>query len=490
MFQLKTNFPENFLWGGATAANQLEGASDVGGKGLSVSDVYIFDENIPKEHWSDQWHMMTHRQVEEAQNPSSEKYYPKRQGIDFYHNYKEDIALFAEMGFKCYRMSLAWTRIFPNGDELEPNEEGLAFYDRVFDELNKHGIEPIVSLSHYEMPLYLVTEYGGWVNRKVIDFYVRFATTVFNRYKDKVKYWITFNEINCVKHHPYVSVGIIEENHPHIEQAKYQGAHHQFVASALAIKACKEINPEAKVGCMISYQLLVPYSCNPDDIQATVENQRTSLFFSDVQARGYYPSYTARMFAEKNVVLEIEPEDEQIMREYPVDYVSFSYYMSSAISAHPEKLEGAVGNLITGGIKNPYLPTSEWGWQVDPKGLRTALNQLYDRYQKPLFIAENGLGAVDTIEPGDIIQDDYRISYLRDHIKQIKEAISDGVDVFGYTSWGCIDMISASTNQMSKRYGYIYVDQDDRGRGTKRRIKKKSFDWYKKVIASNGEQLD
>lgn len=490
MFKFQTTFPKDFLWGGATAANQLEGASDVGGKGLSLSDVYVFDENIPKEHWTDQWHMMTHKQVEEAMDPTISRYYPKRNGIDFYHHYKEDISLFAEMGFKCYRMSLAWTRIFPNGDEIEPNEEGLAFYDRIFDELNKHGIEPIVSLSHYEMPLHLCKKYGGWVNRKVIDFYVRFATTVFERYKDKVNYWMTFNEINCVKHHPYVSLGVIEEGHPHIEQAKYQGAHHQFVASALATKECKVWNPDAKVGCMISYQLLVPYSCNPDDIQATVENQRTSLFFSDVQARGYYPAYTARMFEEKNVVLETQPEDEHILREYPVDFVSFSYYMSSAISAYPEKLEGAVGNLLTGGIKNPYLPTSDWGWQIDPKGLRTALNQLYDRYQKPLFIAENGLGAVDKLEEGDIIQDDYRISYLRDHIEQIKEAIKDGVDVFGYTSWGCIDMISASTNQMSKRYGYIYVDQDDMGRGTKRRIKKKSFHWYKKVIASNGENLD
>ncbi|GIN64359.1 6-phospho-beta-glucosidase [Robertmurraya siralis] len=469
---------------------QVEGASDVGGKGLSVSDVYIFDESMPKENWTDQWHMMTHRQVEEAQDPSSDKYYPKRHGVDFYHHYKEDIALFAEMGFKVYRMSIAWTRIFPNGDELEPNEAGLAFYDRVFDELEKYGIEPLVSLSHYEMPLYLATEYGGWVNRKVIDFYVRFATTVFNRYKGKVKYWIPFNEINCVKHHPFVSIGVVEENHPHIEQAKFQGAHHQFVASALATKACKEINPVAKVGCMISYQLLVPYSCDPDDIQKTIEKQRESLFFTDVLARGYYPAYTARMFAEKSVKLETEPEDEQMIKEFPVDFISFSYYMSSAVSAHPENLEGAVGNLITGGIKNPYLPTSDWGWQIDPKGLRTALNQLYDRYQKPLFIAENGLGAADVVEEGDVIIDDYRISYLRDHIKQIKEAIIDGVDVFGYTSWGCIDMISASTSQMSKRYGYIYVDQDDLGRGTKRRIKKKSFEWYKNVIASNGEQLD
>lgn len=483
-------FPENFLWGGATAANQIEGGSDVGGKGLSVADVYTFDGSIPKERWTDQWHMMTHKQVEEAQDPSSQKYYPKRHGIDFYHHYKEDIALFAEMGFKVYRMSLAWTRIFPNGDELEPNEEGLAFYDRVFDELNHYGIEPLVSLSHYEMPLHLATEYGGWVNRRVIEFYVRFATTVFKRYKDKVKYWIPFNEINCVKHHPWTSIGVVEENHPHLEQAKYQGAHHQFVASARATKAWKEMNPYVHVGAMISYQLLVPYSCDPDDIQKTVEKQRESLFFTDVQARGYYPAYTARMLAEKNVVIETEPEDEQVMRENPVDFISFSYYMSSAVSAHPEKLEGAVGNLITGGIKNPYLSASEWGWQIDPKGLRAALNQLYDRYQKPLFVAENGLGAIDVVEDDGSIHDDYRINYLRAHIEQMKEAIQDGVDVFGYTSWGCIDMVSASTSQMSKRYGYIYVDKNDDGSGTLKRSKKKSFHWYKKVIGSNGEDLD
>ncbi|MHC5374103.1 glycoside hydrolase family 1 protein [Enterococcus sp. LJL120] len=484
-----TKFPKDFLWGGATAAHQVEGGFDEGGKGLSVSDVYTFDSTLPKEHWTDQWHLMTHQQVAEAQDPHSKKYYPKRHGNDFYHHFKEDIALFAEMGFKCYRTSIAWTRIFPHGDETAPNEAGLKFYDEMFDELLKHGIEPVVSLSHYEMPLYLVTEYGGWPNRKVIDFYLNFATAVFERYKNKVKYWLTFNEINCVKHHPYVSVGVIEENHPNLEQAKYQGAHHQFVASALATKACHEIIPDSKVGCMISYQLLVPYSCDPDDVQKTVESQRTSLFFSDVQARGYYPAYTKRMFEEKGVELAVEVGDEEILRQYPVDFISFSYYMSSAVSAHPEKLEHAEGNLITGGIKNPYLPSSEWGWQVDPKGLRIALNQLYDRYQKPLFIAENGLGAIDEIQADGSIQDDYRIDYLRQHIEQMQEALHDGVDLFGYTSWGCIDIVSASTSQMSKRYGYIYVDQDDEGNGTRKRSKKKSFDWYKEVIASNGENL-
>ena len=484
------HFPENFLWGGATAANQLEGAYDADGKGLSASDVFIFDSEAPKERWLDQWAGMTHAQVAEAQDPQSKKYYPKRRGNDFYHHYQDDIALFAEMGFKCFRMSIAWTRLFPRGDEMQPNEAGLAFYDRVFDCLRSHGIEPIVSLSHYEMPLTLVTEYGGWPNRKIVDFYVRFATTVYERYRKKVKYWMTFNEINCVKHHPYVSVGVIEENHPNLEQAKYQGAHHQFVASALATKACHAIIPGSQVGCMISYQILYPHSCHPDDLQACEEAQRVSLFFSDVQARGYYPAWTDRMFAAKGVVLEKAVGDDEILRQYPVDFVSFSYYMSSTVSAHPEKLEGVQGNLITGGIRNPHLPESDWGWQIDPKGLRLALNQLYDRYQKPVFIAENGLGAVDNVVPGGEIQDDYRIDYLRLHIEQMKEAIADGVDLFGYTWWGPIDMVSASTSQMSKRYGFIHVDQDDMGNGTLKRSRKKSFHWYKKVIASNGEDLN
>lgn len=484
-----TKFPKDFLWGGATAANQIEGGSDVDGKGLSVSDVYTFDGSLPKDQWTQQWLGMTHQQIAEAQNPKSTKYYPKRHGIDFYHHYQEDIKLFAEMGFKCYRMSIAWTRIFPNGDESEPNEAGLAFYDQVFAELRKYQIEPVVSLSHYEMPLYLVTNYGGWKNRKCVDFYVKFATTVFKRYRHQVKYWMTFNEINAVKHHPYVSVGAVEENNDHLEQDKYQGAHHQFVASALATKACHQIIPGSKVGCMISYQLLMPYSCDPDDVQLTVEKQRESLFFSDVQARGYYPAYTKRLFAEKGVKLEVKQGDEEILRAYPVDYVSFSYYMSSAVSAHPEKLDRADGNLITGGIKNPYLPSSDWGWQIDPKGLRIALNQLYDRYQKPLFVAENGLGAIDQVAADGIVHDSYRIDYLRQHIEQMAEAIKDGVKLFGYTTWGPIDIISASTSQMSKRYGFIYVDQDDEGRGTLRRSKKASFDWYKKVIASNGTDL-
>jgi len=489
MNDVNNSFPKGFLWGGATAANQIEGGSDKGGKGMSVSDVFSFDDSIPKSEWTKQWLNMTRSHVDEAENPDSKAYYPKRNGIDFYDHYKEDIKLFAEMGFKCYRMSIAWTRIFPHGDEQEPNESGLEFYDKVFDELLKYNIEPIVSLSHYEMPLYLVDHYGGWRNRKLVGFFVHYAETVFKRYKNKVKYWMSFNEINSLLLHQYVSAGILEENKDNLEQDRYQSAHHQFLASALATKAVHEIIPGSKMGCMISYQLLLPYSCDPEDVQLTVEKQRNALFFTDVQARGYYPAYTKRLFKEKNVKLDVKQGDEEILKSYPVDYVSFSYYMSSAVSAHPERLDKADGNLITGGIKNPYLESSDWGWQIDPKGLRIALNQLYDRYQKPLFIAENGLGAIDKVSADGQVNDDYRIDYLRQHIEQMKEAIDDGVDLFGYTTWGPIDIVSASTSQMSKRYGFIYVDQDDNGNGTKTRSKKKSFNWYKKVIASNGDNL-
>jgi len=483
-------FPKNFLWGGATAANQVEGAYAADGKGLSVADVFSFDSNLPKEKWIAQWKGMTHEQVKNAQDPASEKYYPKRHGSNFFHHYEKDIEMFHEMGFKCYRMSIAWTRIFPRGDETSPCEAGLAFYDRIFDLLEKYGIEPIVTLSHYEMPLTLATEYNGWMDRRLIDFFLRYARCCFERYAGKVKYWMTFNEINSVTHHPFVSIGVVEEGHPNIEQAKFQGAHHQFIASSLATRLCHEIIPGSQMGCMISFQIIYPYSCDPDDVQTCEEAMRNMLLFSDVQVRGAYPSWTDRMFAERGVSLKKELGDDEILAAHPVDYLSFSYYASTTRSAHPETLKGVEGNLLVGGISNPYLPYTEWGWQIDEKGLRIALNLLYDRYQKPLLISENGLGCSDTVLADGSINDDYRISYLKLHIEQMKEAIADGVDLFGYTWWGPIDLVSASTSQMTKRYGFIYVDQDDMGNGTKKRTRKKSFYWYKKAIEQNGEDLD
>ena len=471
VIDLKKEFPKGFLWGGAVAANQVEGAYQQGSKGLSTADVspkgimFPFDESF-------------------------EGRYPYHQGIDFYNRYKEDITLFAEMGFKCFRTSIAWTRIFPKGDELEPNEEGLTFYDKLFDELLLHNIQPVVTLSHYEMPLYLVKHYGGWKNRKLVEFYCRFATAVFNRYKDKVKYWMTFNEINIVMHAPFTGGGLIFDEGENQKNTIYQAAHHQFVASALAVKACHEIIPDAKIGCMLAYSSTYPYSSNPEDYWKSFSLDRETLFFTDIQVRGAYPSYTKRYFEEHGITITKEPGDDDILSQYKVDYLGFSYYMSRTVSTSPEH-NNASGNLTMGGVKNPYLKESDWGWAIDPKGLRIALNVLYDRYQVPLFIVENGFGAVDVFEgEGTTVQDDYRIQYLQSHIAEMKEAIADGVDLIGYTSWGPIDLVSASTAEMKKRYGFIYVDLDNDGNGTLSRYKKKSFNWYKQVIESNGENLD
>ncbi|MCR6105897.1 6-phospho-beta-glucosidase [Salipaludibacillus agaradhaerens] len=482
----ENRFPEGFLWGGATAANQLEGAYNEGGKGLSIFDMVKF---IPKEERTNDIEMdvRSEKELDRLLAEAEGGNFPKRRGIDFYHRYKEDIALFAEMGFKTFRMSIAWPRIFPNGDETEPNEEGLAFYDNVFDELNKNGIEPLVTLSHYEIPLQLVKKYNGWEDRRLVDFFVHYAETVFHRYKDKVKYWLTFNEINVSTISPYIGSGILVDRVENKEQAVYQALHHQFVASARAVKACHNIIPDAMIGCMLARMETYAETCNPDDALAALEEDQKNLFFTDVQVRGYYPSFMNRYFEENNIKIEMAPGDEEILLQHTVDFLSFSYYMTMVASGAPEKKKEK-GNFFSG-IKNPYLEASDWGWQIDPKGMRLTLNKLYDRYQVPLFIVENGLGAYDKVEENGSINDDYRIDYLRAHIEQMAEAIKDGVDIMGYTSWGCIDLISASTSEMSKRYGFIYVDQDDYGNGTLERQKKKSFDWYKQVIATNGDVL-
>lgn len=479
-------FPEGFLWGGATAANQLEGAYNEGGKGLSIFDMVQF---VPKEERGNDIEMdvKSKKELEDLLAGKGGDNFPKRRGIDFYHRYKEDIALFAEMGFKTFRMSISWPRIFPNGDDREPNEEGLAFYDKVFDELLKYGIEPLVTLSHYEIPLSLVQKYNGWADRRVIEFFVNYAETVFNRYKGKVKYWLTFNEINISTLSPYIGSGVLINEVENKEQTVYQALHHQFVASARAVKACHEIIPEAMIGCMLARMEVYPETCSPDDVLEAQKEDQMNLFFTDVQVRGYYPSFMLSYFEENDIKIDMLPGDEELLLQHTVDYLSFSYYMSMVASGAPGKKKEK-GNFFSG-VKNPYLESSDWGWQIDPKGLRITLKKMYDRYQVPLFIVENGLGAYDTVEEDGSINDDYRIDYMRAHIEQMKEAIKEGVDLIGYTSWGCIDLISAGTSEMSKRYGFIYVDQDDYGNGTLERSKKKSFDWYKQVIATNGEVL-
>ncbi|HEM2691175.1 glycoside hydrolase family 1 protein [Streptococcus suis] len=480
-------FPKGFLWGGATAANQYEGGWNLGGRGPATSDTYIAVDPDKRKDMSHFGKPVSRADVEFAL-ADQEGLYPKRWGSDFYHRYKEDIALFAEMGFKTFRLSIAWSRIFPKGDELEPNEEGLAFYDAVFDELNKYGIEPLVTLSHYEFPLHLALEYGGWKNRKVIEFFVRYAETVFKRYQGKVKYWLTFNEINILGMVGYLSGGLLFEDGKNDLEAMYQAVHHQFIASSLATKAAHEIDPENKVGCMLARMENYAATCNPDDVLAALKKDQENLFYTDVQVRGAYPSYMKRFFKENNIQVVFEPGDEAILKQYPVDFMSFSYYMTSITRALPDKDKATAGNLILGEA-NPYLEASDWGWQIDPVGLRITLNKLYDRYQVPLFIVENGLGALDKVEADGSIEDGYRISYLEKHIQQMYEAIEDGVELMGYTPWGCIDLVSASTSEMSKRYGFIYVDADDQGKGSFDRSRKASFYWYKDVIASNGANV-
>ena len=398
--------------------------------------------------------------------------------------------MFAEMGFRVFRFSIAWSRIFPNGDEEVPNEAGLAFYDDLIDECRRHGMEPLVTLSHYETPYHLAKAYDGWCSRKLITFFQRYCKCVMERYKGKVHYWLTFNEINSILHNPYLSGGILTPKEKLSKSALYQAIHHELVASALVTKMAHEIDPDNKVGCMVIGIPSYPLTPNPDDVIANMEQDRHNLFFTDVQARGAYPKYLNRFFKENGIQIQLEEGDEEILKN-SVDFISFSYYLSTCGCADPKAHPQTAGNIIPG-VANPYLPSSQWGWQIDPKGLRYLLNQFYDRYQKPLFIVENGLGARDELIEKDgvlTVEDDYRIEYMREHLLQVEEAIEDGVEVMGYTSWGCIDLVSASTAQMSKRYGFIYVDRNDDGSGSMARYRKKSFYWYRDVIASNGASL-
>lgn len=475
-------FKKDFLWGGAVSANQCEGAWNIDGKGISCADICTGG---------------THTQPKRI-TPVLEEgtFYPSHEAIDFYHHYKEDIALFAEMGFKVFRFSINWTRIFPTGEEKEPNEKGLEFYDRVIEECRKYQIEPLITISHYEVPLALTKKYNGWASREMIDLFVKYCEVLFRRYRGKVKYWLTFNEINSAtgKFGGFLSQGILNEgtkdfmHQVDIPQLRFQGLHHQFVASAKAVQMAREIDPDYRVGCMQLFATMYPLTCKPEDVLACQQfNQVKNWFCGDVQVRGRYPSYMNRYFKEQNIQIKMEEGDAEILKNGCVDFYTFSYYMTGCVSTDPNQ-EEAEGNLI-GGTKNPYLKSSDWGWQIDPEGLRYTLNEIYDRYQIPVMVVENGLGAFDKKEEDGSIQDDYRIDYLRQHILEMKKAAEDGVDLMGYTPWGCIDLVSASTGEMAKRYGFIYVEKYDDGTGDLSRKKKKSFDWYRQVIASNGEIL-
>ena len=487
-------FKEGFLWGGATAANQYEGAWNIGNKGVSSADcctrgsrseprkvTYMTKEGEIKADV-----MFGLDAPEGAQFGCFEGYdYPSHEASDFYHHYKEDIALMAEMGFKTFRMSINWTRIYPLGYEEEPNEEGLKFYDDVFDECLKYGIKPLVTLSHYETPVGLTNKWGSWADARTIDCFARYVETVGNRYKGKVEYWLTFNEINCLEFGGWMAAGVASRDPQKIADA----GKHQLLASAKAVQILHEIDENNKVGNMIGYGMIYPYTCNPKDVFQTWEKFKGSYFYCDVQARGYYPSYKLKEYEQKGIQFSLTKEEKELLKNGTVDFISFSYYMSNCTSTDLKVLADQGGNMMFG-VKNPYLKASDWGWQIDPIGLRLSLNYMYDRYQKPLMVVENGLGAQDVLEANGEIHDSYRIDYLRDHIQAMHDAVSlDGVELWGFTPWGCIDLVSASTGEMHKRYGFVYVDYQDDGTGNGNRIRKDSFYWYKKVIASNGEDL-
>ena len=477
-------FPESFLWGGALAANQSEGAFREGGKGLTTVDMIPHGEH----------RMAVKLGLEKRFQLRDDEFYPSHEATDFYHRYKEDIALFAEMGFKCFRTSIAWTRIYPTGEEETPNEEGLKFYDNLFDECLKYGIEPVITLSHFEMPYTLVEKYGGWRDRKLIDLFVKFAVTCFQRYKDKVKYWMTFNEINNQANYNsegsiFGNSGIVYEENECREKTMYQAAHYELVASALVIEQGRKISPNSYFGCMIAMCPIYPATCKPEDVLMAHKAMQKRYYFTDVHVFGRYPTNITSLWKRKGYDLDVTSEDLEILKIGCVDYIGFSYYMSF-VTEHNEKNVYFDYDEMNDLIKNKYVKSSDWGWQVDPIGLRYALNWFTDRYGLPLFIVENGLGAYDKVEKDGTIRDSYRINYLRDHILQMKLAVDeDGVDLIGYTPWGCIDLVSASTGQMSKRYGFIYVDKNDDGTGTMKRSKKDSFEWFKNVILTNGEEL-
>lgn len=481
-------FPEGFLWGGAVAANQLEGAWNIGGKGLSVDDVATYKPDVDVKDYKA--HMkVSIDTIEKAMSDTDDTYYPKRRGIDFYHHYKEDLALMAEMGFKVFRLSIAWTRIYPTGEEETPNQEGIDFYKGVFAEMKRLGIEPLVTLSHYEMPLALALKYNGWCDRRVVELFTRFCKTCYEEFGSFVKMWLTFNEVDSIIRHPFITAGIIPELCGGEElKCCYQALHHQFVASAIVTRMCHEMIPGSKMGCMLTKLMTYPRTCAPDDVAATQMKNLDNHFYADVQVFGEYPRMKMRELIHKGYAPVMKEGDLQILKEGCVDFVSFSYYMSMTESVDPNA-ERTPGNTVLG-VKNPYLASSEWGWQIDPEGLRISMIELYDRYKKPLFIVENGLGNRDVLEKDGSVHDQYRMDYFRRHFIEMEKAIEEGVELMGYTSWAPIDLISASTSQISKRYGFIYVDQDDLGNGSGKRSRKDSFFWYQKVIKSNGADMD
>ena len=449
--KINKGFQNDFLWGGALSSSQAEGGFLEGGKGISTQDLRYLDPSWNREQVENKHHNypFSREEFNQAMNDMSTKYYPNRRGNDFFHRYKEDIELLSEMGLKLFRTSISWSRIFPNGDDTVPNQEGIEFYKSIFSECQQRGIKVLATILHYDIPVTLVTKYGGWKNRATIDFFVKYARVLFNELGDLVDFWLPINEFNAGRFAPWDGVCLIQEEEMNINQSIFQCLHHQFIAQARGVKLCHELLPNKMIGGMIARFTTYPATSHPDDaMQMILDDQYSNWFYTDVMARGKYPKYMEKYFEQFNINIEWENDDEEILLQGKVDFLSMSYYFSQ-VSTKNQSWEKTAGNLIMSN-KNPYLETSEWGWQIDPVGLRYSLHQLYDRYQLPLFVVENGLGTTDVLEKDGTVHDPYRIEYLREHIRQMKEAVIEGVELLGYTMWGIIDIVSCGPLTMDK----------------------------------------
>ena len=472
-------FPGSFLWGGAIAANQAEGAWREGGKGWSLADLNRYRGDLdPRDRANTE---MTTDDVRAAMTDAVGRY-PKRDGIDFFHTYDDDLALLAGTGMNAFRTSISWARIFPDGDDSAPNEEGLAFYDRLIDSIRAHGMEPVITLSHYEMPVNLALSYDGWHSRELVDLFVRYCEIVFRRFAGKVRWWILVNQINLIQDESFNHLGVAADRVDDLWSAKYQAIHHELVACARATRIGREIAPDFRFGVMLAHGNQDAASPRPEDVLAALQQNQMEYFFSDVALRGRYPGFARRFFDDRGITVTMCDGDEEDLAAGTADFLAFSYYYTQVID-----VEGFATRTPR---DNPYLQASEWGWSVNPTGLRVALNQYWDRYQVPLMIAENGLGSRDEVGPDGMVHDGYRIAYMREHLRAVREALADGVDVVGWFWWGPIDIVSCSSSEMAKRYGFVYVDLDDTGAGTHTRTPKESYHWYQRAIASHGVQLD
>ncbi|WP_380182132.1 glycoside hydrolase family 1 protein [Kalamiella sp. sgz302252] len=465
-------FPADFLWGAATAAYQVEGAFDRDGKGVSVQDA--------KNHCN--------------------AFHDTSVTSDHYHRFREDVALMKELGLKSYRFSIAWTRIYPDGVTL--NQPGIAFYHQLIDVLLENDITPLITLYHFDHPQALQERYSGWYSDRMIDDFLRFAETCFRSFGDRVRHFMTICESNNVVLYPDLIGGVPQG--VEVETWRFQVSRVMALANARVIKLCRQLLPQASIGPCIGYAVAYPATCAPEDVLAALNEDEFRTFYPlDLLCLGRQNPAVVSFFARRGLDIRLPPDELAEIGSVKPDFIAFNYYQSDVAKHCPEESrqqqpdfnpDGQQGGFtypafpgLYAGDSNPYLPRNDWDWEIDPVGLRIACRRLYDRYQLPLMITENGLGARDTLADGEIA-DLYRIDYLQKHLVQMRLAMAEGVPVLGYYAWSFMDVMSTS-NGYGKRYGFVYVDREDKDLKTLKRFKKASFYWYQNVIESQGSAL-